>query len=176
MMNYYHGNFFGKSIAYEMYEMSQQLNRESNEFLWLWIIGLTYQYLHLKITQIQYQEMLSECQREVIRLNGSDIYANNISANIPTDEFGGETDITLKSFNIKQGSIFIEEDFRFMLLRHWNLYDAAYYSNYLASKFGIWKVLIFTYIYIYIIGTREGQFPQIYSSPWSSFRGSSTEI
>lgn len=24
-----------------------------------------------------------------------------------------------------------------MLLRHWNLYDAIYYSNYMAAKFGV---------------------------------------
>jgi cell division control protein 45 len=40
---------------------------------------------------------------------------------------------------INTGAISIEEEFRFMLLRHWNLYDSAYYSNYVAAKFSIWK-------------------------------------
>lgn len=26
-----------------------------------------------------------------------------------------------------------------MLMRHWNLYDSMYYSNYIASKIGIWR-------------------------------------
>ena len=28
--------------------------------------------------------------------------------------------------------------FRFMLLRHWSLYESMYYSNYVASKLGTW--------------------------------------
>jgi cell division control protein 45 len=31
------------------------------------------------------------------------------------------------------------DDYRFMLYRHWNLYDSMYYSRYIASKLGIWK-------------------------------------
>ena len=27
-----------------------------------------------------------------------------------------------------------------MLLRHWNLYDSMYYSNYIASKLKVWRV------------------------------------
>ena len=29
--------------------------------------------------------------------------------------------------------------YRFMLYRHWNLYDSMYYSRYIATKLGIWK-------------------------------------
>lgn len=29
--------------------------------------------------------------------------------------------------------------FRFMLLRHWSLYESMYYSNYVASKLGTWR-------------------------------------
>jgi cell division control protein 45 len=36
------------------------------------------------------------------------------------------------------GTISNENDFRFMLLRHWNLYESMYYSNYVAAKFGVW--------------------------------------
>ncbi len=29
--------------------------------------------------------------------------------------------------------------YRFMLYRHWNLYDSMYYSRYVATNLGIWK-------------------------------------
>ena len=35
--------------------------------------------------------------------------------------------------------ITFQEELRFMLYRHWNLYDAMYYSPYLASRLGIWR-------------------------------------
>ncbi len=31
------------------------------------------------------------------------------------------------------------EELRFMLFRHWTLYDAMFHSSYVASKLGIWK-------------------------------------
>ena len=40
--------------------------------------------------------------------------------------------------NKEEGTIQNENDFRFMLLRHWNLYDSMYFSSYVAPKFGVW--------------------------------------
>jgi cell division control protein 45 len=31
------------------------------------------------------------------------------------------------------------DELRFMLFRHWNIYDAMFHSGYVASKLGIWK-------------------------------------
>ena len=47
--------------------------------------------------------------------------------------------IEIKNNQRKKGTIFSENDFRFLLLRHWNLYDSIYYSNFMASRLNIWK-------------------------------------
>ncbi len=40
---------------------------------------------------------------------------------------------------MEDGKIGFEEEYRLMLYRHWSLYDSMYFSNYVASKLGIWK-------------------------------------
>jgi hypothetical protein len=41
--------------------------------------------------------------------------------------------------NEEVGTIMIEKELRLMLLRHWSLLDSAYNSNYLVTKFTLWK-------------------------------------
>ena len=43
--------------------------------------------------------------------------------------------LEIKNNQRKKGTIFLENDFKFMLLRHWTLFDSIYYSNYMASRF-----------------------------------------
>lgn len=45
----------------------------------------------------------------------------------------------LKSQNPDDNSVYASDELRFMMFRHWNLYDAMYHSSYVASKLGIWK-------------------------------------
>lgn len=41
----------------------------------------------------------------------------------------------------KTGDSFIqtEDEYRFMLFRHWSLYDSMYHSGYVASKLSVWR-------------------------------------
>lgn len=45
----------------------------------------------------------------------------------------------LISLNPDDLSVRATEELRFMLFRHWTLYDAMLHSSYVASKLGIWK-------------------------------------
>lgn len=50
----------------------------------------------------------------------------------------------LEKFSLKTSKFFERlkpkfKSFRFMLMRHWTLYDSMYYSNYLAPRLGIWN-------------------------------------
>lgn len=40
---------------------------------------------------------------------------------------------------MSKAHISFDQDFRFMLMHHWTLHDSMYYSNYVASKLGLWK-------------------------------------
>jgi cell division control protein 45 len=45
----------------------------------------------------------------------------------------------LESENFKPGTLLQSIEFRFILMRQWTLYDSMYFSNYMASKFHVWK-------------------------------------
>jgi cell division control protein 45 len=87
------------------------------------ILGLTYQYSTSRISRDSYDTFHSIYADEVARLNVAP----------PTSEH------SLISLNPDDLSIRPTEELRFMLFRHWTLYDAMYHSSYVASKLGIWK-------------------------------------
>ena len=95
-----------------MYKMALSLSKDSNDFLWLAILGLTDLFIQNKISYEHYMKFAVDLQNEVSRLNIMDHKDDGVIQN--------------------------ENDFRFMLLRHWTLYDSIYYSNYVAAKFGVW--------------------------------------
>ncbi|KAG6891331.1 hypothetical protein C0992_008785 [Termitomyces sp. T32_za158] len=48
-------------------------------------------------------------------------------------------DAALTSLNPDDASVRASDELRFLLFRHWTLYDAMFHSSYIASKLGIWK-------------------------------------
>lgn len=54
-----------------MFRMAQKLNKDNNDLLWLWIVGLTEQYIHSKISKVHYDECVEEIQGEVARLTNA---------------------------------------------------------------------------------------------------------
>lgn len=85
------------------------------------ILGLTYQYISSRISRETYETYHSVYYDEVSRLN-------------PPAINGG-----VNSLNPDDNGVRATEELRFMLFRHWTLYDAMYHSSYVASKLGIWK-------------------------------------
>jgi hypothetical protein len=104
---YYAGSFYGRSSAYLIYTLSQQLNKESCDQLWLWAIGLTYQYLHSRIAKLQYDDAIVELQRETVRL-GRQKEAPGVVAE-PTEEELKE--VKVSSCNKEVGTIMIEQEY-----------------------------------------------------------------
>jgi cell division control protein 45 len=83
------------------------------------ILGLTQQYISSSITRDQYDRYYLMCSDEVARLNPP-------VANTPSALSGDET-------------VRPSDEFRFPLLRHWNLFDAMAHSSYVANKLGTWR-------------------------------------
>jgi cell division control protein 45 len=103
------------------------LNAYSSIFLHrLAILGLTYQFTANLIDRERYETYSSILTNEVLRLNidppssSSSSTLNN--ANNPDDK-----------------SIRVSDEFRFMLFRHWNLYDSMYHSGYVAGKMKLYR-------------------------------------
>lgn len=130
-----------------------QLNKQTVDSFWWWILGLTEQLIHSKITTFQYDEELGECQKEFLSITSqnfnqeNDVYRNNSddleeNTNKKFDSKGLlYANVGLETDNIKVGSILPKQEFRFMFLRSWTLYKSIFYSNYVASKLKLWQDL-----------------------------------
>ncbi|PAV23920.1 CDC45 [Pyrrhoderma noxium] len=123
---YMAGTFYGQAASSTVYVLAMTLSRTDNDLLWFAILGLTFQYTTSRISREVYDRYYTLYKDEVERLNKGVIKDGNGSlangARGPDDN-----------------SIRIVEDLRFMLWRHWNLYDAMMHSGYVANKLGIWK-------------------------------------
>ncbi|OSD08699.1 CDC45-like protein [Trametes coccinea BRFM310] len=125
LIKYYRsGTWHGQSASGTMYILATVLERVDNDLLWLAILGLTYQYVTSRISREEYDKYQSIYHDEVARLNPA-----------PPSALGED----FKSQNPDDNSVYASEELRFMMFRHWNLYDAMYHSSYVASKLGIWK-------------------------------------
>ncbi|RUS21570.1 CDC45-like protein-domain-containing protein [Endogone sp. FLAS-F59071] len=131
--NYYSsGTYYGQSVAGQIYTLASQLARTSNELLWLAIIGLTSQYIFEHIDRIKYTEQVQVFRDEVTQFNirPSDPSSSDIdNATTSTSAGSSPDDVTIR----------FEDEYRFMLFRHWSLYESMFHSSYVASKLGIWR-------------------------------------
>lgn len=124
------GIFYGLSTAGIIYGLAKQMNRQQLDMLWLWIVGLTDQFIHSKIDKVSYEQRLRDCNNELARLNATTARSNLIEDEVP--------ELTSESREV--GSIFTDNsDFKLMLYRHWTLYDSLYHCNSLATKLAIWR-------------------------------------
>lgn len=88
------------------------------------ILSLTHQYVTSRIDRDEYEDRHTNYVDEVARLNPSNTSrTNGSSPNSSPDD----------------NSISPSEELRFVLLRHWNLYDAMLHSGYVAGRIGIWR-------------------------------------
>ncbi|EAR84925.3 CDC45-like protein (macronuclear) [Tetrahymena thermophila SB210] len=129
MENYYEGFYYGKATSMLMYKICQQANKENNNYLWYTILGATDLLIHGKITQQQYDQMYEELVIEVEKVN------------IQKQEFSQDLNESIANEQRQKNIGFIEasNEYRFICLRNWNLYESIYYSNYFATKLEIWN-------------------------------------
>ncbi|WWC73512.1 uncharacterized protein I206_107483 [Kwoniella pini CBS 10737] len=124
IQRYYNaGTSYGQSVALTIYLLATVLERADNDILWYAILAVTNQYITSRIDRDSYESFQIIFQDEVVRLN-HDPAATNGGIKIP---------------NPDDRSIAKSEELRFMLYRHWNLYESMLHSGYVAGRLGIWK-------------------------------------
>ena len=87
------------------------------------VMGLTYQYTTSRISRAEYDRYHPIFYDEVFRLNPPAMAGSSATTSLHPDD----------------SSIRATDELRFLLFRHWNLYDSMYHSGYVASKLGIWR-------------------------------------
>lgn len=110
--DYYGSQYSGLPSAVLAYRLAKQVNKTTDDLLWLAIIGLTWFYMEGKIDKDIYQAQVEEMKIDVLKSKVEGWEINSISE---------------------------ELDFHFPLLRHWSLYESMLYSPYIVMKMSLWN-------------------------------------
>ena len=142
------GTSYSEPISSLLYSLASELGREDNDVLWLAIVGvsslelsghtstglgtsatapaLPHQY-HQSWQKTRSSRIYALLRDEVRRLNPVPYDASPSVS--PNSMSGSPTDTSIR----------LSPDPRFVLLRHWSLYDSMLHSPYLASRLHIWN-------------------------------------
>jgi cell division control protein 45 len=133
LLQYYgRGSQMAEPVSSMMYSLASELGREDNELLWLAIVGISSLVsspsgIGRKANQVR--EVLRD---EVRRLNP-----------VPLAELqrsqSSEAIIPTTARSTTDTSIRLSPEPRFLLIRHWSLYDAMLHSPYLATRLHVWS-------------------------------------
>ena len=149
---YYEGDYYSNCCAYYTYSLGVQLNKQSVEFFWLWMLGLTDQLVHSKISPTEYSNEYDKCKKDFLLITEQNFNQENDS--FKENDRGADISGTDKKFdskgyfyknvdlntdNFKVGSIIPSQEFRFMFMRSWSLYESACNSEYVAIKLRLWE-------------------------------------
>ncbi|KAI4765128.1 CDC45-like protein [Aureobasidium sp. EXF-3400] len=139
------GTSASEPISSMLYSLASELGREDNDLLWLALVGMssTELYGRSKTTNSEARQNPWNLSRgdqirdvlrdEVRRLNP--VPASDIARE--RDEAGGIIPTSARSPT--DTSIRLSPEPRFLLIRHWSLYESMLHSPYLSSRLHIWS-------------------------------------
>ncbi|ESN97663.1 hypothetical protein HELRODRAFT_157531 [Helobdella robusta] len=125
---------WGSSSALLMYELSWKLSKETNDLLWLAIIGVTEQFIMNKIDRDMFIDSISLLQPHVSRLNQRITpLTSSQSSDSTANQNGGAT-------SINQMRLVFTQEPQLILYRHWSIFESIVHSRYTACKFVVWSL------------------------------------
>jgi cell division control protein 45 len=154
LQKYYHlGASYSEPISSMMYALASELGREDNDLLWLAIVGLTSMELYgrssagvaapvrssearpasgwLGMRGARIRQLLRD---EVRRLNPPEVGSNNGRVRPESPDI-----IPTTARSPEDTSIRLSPEPKFLLIRHWSLYDSMLHSPYLFSHLKTWS-------------------------------------
>lgn len=144
------GTSYSEPMSSMLYSLASDLGREDNDLLWLAIVGLSSTDLYGNTAQFllgddgqrrvgwsaNRQEQIRNVMRdEVRRLNPTPV--SDIAREQDLGESAGV--IPTHARSATDTSIRISPEPRFLLIRHWSLYDSMLHSPYLSTRLHIWS-------------------------------------
>lgn len=145
------GSSFAEPISSMMYSLASELGREDNDLLWLTIVGVTSMEIYgrssagvaapirandtsrplgwMGVRGARLRQLLRD---EVRRLNPPEVVNGKVAP-----ENNGVIPTTAR--NPEDTSIRLSPEPRFLLIRHWSLYDSMLHSPYLFSRLKTWS-------------------------------------
>lgn len=150
------GASYSEPIASMMYSLASELGREDNDLLWMSIVGVTSMELYGRSsTGVAISTQKSSASStgwlgsrgsrirqllrdEVRRLNPPELSDSSFTSNRNSlPENSGIIPTTARSPT--DTSIRLSPEPKFLLIRHWSLYDSMLHSPYLSSRLRIWS-------------------------------------
>lgn len=148
------GASYSEPISAMIYSLASELGREDNDLLWLTIVGVTSMELYgrssaglavtvrssdsrptngwMGVRGARIRQLLRD---EVRRLNPPELGSKE--TRLPASESAGIIPTTARS--PEDTSIRLSPEPKFLLIRHWSLYDSMLHSPYLFSRLRIWS-------------------------------------
>ncbi|KAH3662057.1 hypothetical protein OGAPHI_006238 [Ogataea philodendri] len=118
---YNQGTTVSMSAAIQVYSLVSTLGESSVDYLWLSIVGTS--SLSSNYTNA-YESLVPLLKDELNRIQQSDDISSTAESSFD-DNRGKKADNT---------ALKVDKDYSLFLLRHWNLYNSFFYSNYVNSK------------------------------------------
>ncbi|KAK6515867.1 hypothetical protein TWF281_004458 [Arthrobotrys megalospora] len=138
------GSTYGEPISSLIYSLASELGREDNDLLWLAIIGWEAQQMYGRhMHSFSGDQTLNSLSARSIGVWG--VLRDEVRRLNPPSITGGSGGITsntslfTRATTAEDYSLRLSPEFRFMLIRHWSLYDSMLHSPYLASKLHLWS-------------------------------------
>ena len=147
------GQSYSEPISSIVYSLAESLGREDNDILWNSIVGVSSLELYGRSTSgigissshpaggsagwagLRGERIRQVLRDEVRRLNPPD--PNDTRGELLRGEASGVIPTTARSPD--DHSIRLSPEPRFLLIRHWSLYDSMLHSPYLASRLHTWS-------------------------------------
>lgn len=136
-----------------MYSLAADLGREDNDILWLSIVGVCAGETYGRTissgpprrtaggwgADTREDQVRGILKDEVRRLNPPDLNGTSALTSGNANGVSGVTALQTTARSPSDTSIRISPEYRFMLIRHWSLYDSMLHSSYLGTKLHIWS-------------------------------------
>ncbi|KAF4554409.1 CDC45-like protein [Elsinoe fawcettii] len=130
------GTSYSEPLSSLVYNLAEELGREDNDLLWLAIIGVSSIDLAMTSstpsTTSRQARISSVLRDEVRRLNPLP------PSEIPLSRLGTDDSIPTTARSPTDTAIRLSPEPRFLLTRHWSLYESMLHSPYLSSRLHIW--------------------------------------
>ncbi|EPS45567.1 hypothetical protein H072_490 [Dactylellina haptotyla CBS 200.50] len=138
------GSTYGEPISSLVYSLASELGREDNDLLWLAIIGWEGQQMYGRhMHSFSGDQTLNSLSARSIGVWG--VLRDEVRRLNPPSITGGSGPVTsntslfTRAATAEDYSLRLSPEFRFMMIRHWSLYDSMLHSPYLASKLHLWS-------------------------------------
>ncbi|TPX39767.1 hypothetical protein SeMB42_g06256 [Synchytrium endobioticum] len=133
------GTYYGTSVAEMIYILAEQLNRTSNQLLWLTILGMTDQYIHDRIETRKYRSKTRRWKEEVNRFNVDNRAEDDDERDTDSTISNSRTNNFYAARGADDAGIRSDDELRLMLFRHWTLSESMFHTSYIASRLILWK-------------------------------------